>query len=205
MGAAARAHRHGALAAAFRQADPGDRRRARHTAGKGERDLGVAGAMSPRRCSRGCAAGAERTRDAVCCFSATSAPALRSGEIVMFDRSWYNRAGRRGGDGLRRAATSTEVPASRPRCVERHLVDDGLILFKYWLAVDQEEQEQPSPSASGSAQALEAVANLTCSRGTSTPSTAARASAVFAATHAPRRRRGRWWSSSDQRRGRGRA
>ncbi|HEX5238718.1 MAG TPA: polyphosphate kinase 2 [Sphingomicrobium sp.] len=62
------------------------------------------------------------------------------GEIVLFDRSWYNRAGVERVMGF---CTSDEVQDflnATPQ-FERHLVDDGMLLFKYWLCCDQEVQE----------------------------------------------------------------
>jgi polyphosphate kinase 2 len=64
-----------------------------------------------------------------------------AGEIVLFDRSWYNRAGVEKVMGF---ATPDQVDAFL-RAVpvfEQMLVDDGIRLFKYWLSCDQEEQEQ---------------------------------------------------------------
>jgi polyphosphate kinase 2 len=61
------------------------------------------------------------------------------GEIVIFDRSWYNRAGVE-----RVMGFSTETQAKRfLRLVplfERAIVDDGIVLVKYWLEVSEEEQ-----------------------------------------------------------------
>lgn len=64
-----------------------------------------------------------------------------AGEIVLFDRSWYNRAGVEKVMGF---ATEAQVSAFLDvvPAFERLLVDDGLILFKYWLTCDQDEQEQ---------------------------------------------------------------
>lgn len=63
------------------------------------------------------------------------------GEIVLFDRSWYNRAGVEKVMGF---ASETQVEAflDAVPTFERMLVDDGLLLFKYWLTCDQEEQEE---------------------------------------------------------------
>ena len=64
-----------------------------------------------------------------------------AGEIVLFDRSWYNRAGVERVMGFctedQAEAFLEAVPA-----FERQLVDDGILLFKYWLACDQEQQEK---------------------------------------------------------------
>ena len=64
-----------------------------------------------------------------------------AGEIVLFDRSWYNRAGVERVMGY---ATSAEVEAflAAAPVFERLLVDDGVLLFKYWLCCDQEKQEE---------------------------------------------------------------
>jgi polyphosphate kinase 2 len=63
------------------------------------------------------------------------------GEIVLFDRSWYNRAGVEKVMGF---ATDDQVTAFLDQApkFEKLLVDDGILLFKYWLTCDQEEQEE---------------------------------------------------------------
>ena len=63
-----------------------------------------------------------------------------AGELVLFDRSWYNRAGVERVMGF---CTDAEYERFLVECpiLERGMVDDGILLFKYWLAVDQEEQE----------------------------------------------------------------
>ena len=64
-----------------------------------------------------------------------------TGEISLFDRSWYNRAGVEPVMGY---CTADQVEAFL-RAVpefERHLVDDGVLLFKYWLCCDQDRQEE---------------------------------------------------------------
>ncbi len=63
------------------------------------------------------------------------------GELVLFDRSWYNRAGVEKVMGF---CSDDEVGAflkAAPE-FEKHLVDDGILLYKYWLCVDQERQEE---------------------------------------------------------------
>ncbi|RDC58862.1 Polyphosphate kinase [Alteripontixanthobacter maritimus] len=59
----------------------------------------------------------------------------------MFDRSWYNRAGVEKVMGF---ASNEEVARflNEAPCFERMLVDDGILLFKYWLATDQDRQEE---------------------------------------------------------------
>jgi polyphosphate kinase 2 (PPK2 family) len=64
-----------------------------------------------------------------------------AGEIVLFDRSWYNRAGVERVMGY---ASEDQVRAflAQAPAFEKLLVTDGLLLFKYWLTCDQEEQER---------------------------------------------------------------
>jgi len=63
-----------------------------------------------------------------------------AGEIVLFDRSWYNRAGVEHVMGFCSDVEYVRFLAECP-IFERGLVNDGILLFKYWLAVDQAEQE----------------------------------------------------------------
>jgi polyphosphate kinase 2 len=63
------------------------------------------------------------------------------GEIVLFDRSWYNRAGIEKVLGF---CTPEEHRRFLQQCpvFERQLVDDGILLVKYWFSVSDEEQER---------------------------------------------------------------
>ena len=64
-----------------------------------------------------------------------------AGELVLFDRSWYNRAGVEKVMGFASDAQVTSFLREAP-LFERMLVDDGILLFKYWLCCDQEQQEK---------------------------------------------------------------
>jgi polyphosphate kinase 2 len=64
-----------------------------------------------------------------------------AGEIVLFDRSWYNRAVIEPAMGFCSKAQYKAFMAAVP-AFEKLITDDGIILLKYWLAVDQEEQEE---------------------------------------------------------------
>lgn len=64
-----------------------------------------------------------------------------AGEMVLFDRSWYNRAGVEAVEGFADKHQVRAFLAAAP-AFERLLIDDGIILFKYWLCCDQAEQEQ---------------------------------------------------------------
>ena len=69
---------------------------------------------------------------------ATRLPA--PGEIMLFDRSWYNRAGVERVMGFCSEQQAIDFLAAVP-AFEKGLVDDGILLFKYWLCCDQEQQE----------------------------------------------------------------
>ena len=60
-------------------------------------------------------------------------------EIVIFDRSWYNRAGVERVMGFC-SEKDVEVFLTNAPWVERAMVDSGVILLKYWLEVSQDEQ-----------------------------------------------------------------
>ncbi len=64
-----------------------------------------------------------------------------AGEIVLFDRSWYNRAGIERVLGFCTAAEYYRFLQQSP-IFERLLIDDGIILIKYWFSVSDEEQER---------------------------------------------------------------
>ena len=62
-----------------------------------------------------------------------------AGEVVIFDRSWYNRAGVERVMGFC-TPEQTERFLEQVPAVERAMVDSGIILIKYWLEVSPEEQ-----------------------------------------------------------------
>lgn len=64
-----------------------------------------------------------------------------AGELVLFDRSWYNRAGVEKVMGFATDSQVQEFLQQAP-AFEKLLVDDGILLFKYWLCCDQAKQEQ---------------------------------------------------------------
>jgi polyphosphate kinase 2 len=63
------------------------------------------------------------------------------GEMVLFDRSWYNRAGVERVMGFCSEEEYREFMRSTP-AFERILIGSGLILVKYWLSISDEEQER---------------------------------------------------------------
>src|SRR5258706_3639840 len=62
-----------------------------------------------------------------------------AGEIVIFDRSWYNRAGVERVMGFCDEAQARKLLQAVP-LVERGMVESGNLLLKYWLEVSEEEQ-----------------------------------------------------------------
>jgi polyphosphate kinase 2 len=64
-----------------------------------------------------------------------------AGEIVIFDRSWYNRAGVEYVMGF---CTPEQHKAFLELCptVEQYIVDGGIILIKYWMEVGKKEQQR---------------------------------------------------------------
>ncbi len=64
-----------------------------------------------------------------------------AGEMVLFDRSWYNRAGVERVMGFCTEEEYTEFLRSCPE-FERMLVRSGIILIKYWFSVSDKEQER---------------------------------------------------------------
>ena len=113
----------------------------RDTAGKGGAINAVLSDLNPRQC-RTVALGKPSEREAGEWYFQRYIEHLPSaGEIVLFDRSWYNRAGVEKVMGF---ASEEQVAAflAQVPVFEKQLVDDGILLFKYWLATDQAEQEE---------------------------------------------------------------
>ena len=63
------------------------------------------------------------------------------GEIMLFDRSWYNRAGVERVMGFTGETRVRNFLKAVPE-FEKALVDQGILLFKYWLCCDQAKQEK---------------------------------------------------------------
>jgi polyphosphate kinase 2 len=113
----------------------------RDTAGKGGVIAAIAETLNPRQCHV-VALGKPSERERTQWYFQRYVPYLpAAGEIVLFDRSWYNRAGVEPVMGFCTPAQTTAFLAQTPQ-FERLLVDDGVLLFKYWLTVDQAQQEE---------------------------------------------------------------
>jgi len=113
----------------------------RDTAGKGGAIKAVSEHLNPRQC-RVAALPKPTDREATQWYFQRYASHLpAAGEMTLFDRSWYNRAGVERVMEYCTQADYTAFLQQAPQ-FERMLVDDGILLFKYWLCVDQAEQEQ---------------------------------------------------------------
>ena len=113
----------------------------RDTAGKGGAIHTVSDPLNPRQC-RIVALSKPSDVEKTQWYFQRYVPHLPSaGEIVLFDRSWYNRAGVEKVMGYASDAQVEAFLRDAPR-FERMLVDDGILLFKYWLATDQDKQEE---------------------------------------------------------------
>ena len=113
----------------------------RDTAGKGGVIDAIAEHLNPRQCHV-VALPKPSDREATQWYFQRYVPYLpAAGEIALFDRSWYNRAGVERVMGF---ATAVQVKAflAQAPAFERLLVDDGIVLFKYWLSCDQAKQEE---------------------------------------------------------------
>lgn len=112
----------------------------RDTAGKGGAISAVARDLNPRQCRTVALPKPTEGELGQWYFQRYVAHLPTAGEIVLFDRSWYNRAGVEKVMGY---ATEEQVEAflKAAPAFEKLLVDDGILLFKYWLATDQEQQE----------------------------------------------------------------
>ena len=113
----------------------------RDTAGKGGAIGAIADKLNPRQC-RIVALGKPSVAEQSQWYFQRYAEHLPSaGQIALFDRSWYNRAGVEKVMGFCTPAQTKAFLAAVP-AYEKMLVDDGILLFKYWLCCDQEKQEE---------------------------------------------------------------
>ncbi|GAB7555080.1 polyphosphate kinase 2 [Novosphingobium sp. 11B] len=113
----------------------------RDTAGKGGAIKAVSGQLNPRQCRTVALAAPSEREQGQWYFQRYVDHLPAKGEIVLFDRSWYNRAGVEKVMGY---ATEDEVDAflRHAPTFEKMLIDDGILLFKYWLSCDQDKQEE---------------------------------------------------------------
>jgi polyphosphate kinase 2 len=113
----------------------------RDAAGKGAAIKCIAEPLNPRGCrvvALGKPSDTERTQ---WYFQRYVAHLPAAGEVVLFDRSWYNRAGVERVMGFCTQEEYTEFLRSCPD-FERMLIRSGIMLLKYWFSVSDEEQER---------------------------------------------------------------
>ena len=111
----------------------------RDTAGKGGTIKAITERVSPR-VFRVVALPAPTERERSQMYLQRYVPHLPgAGDVVIFDRSWYNRAGVERVMGFCTKEQSKQFLQAVPD-VERAIVDSGVILIKYWLEVSPEEQ-----------------------------------------------------------------
>ncbi len=113
----------------------------RDAAGKGGAIKRISQCLNPRVC-RVVALAAPTERERTQWYFQRYVPNLpAAGEMVLFDRSWYNRAGVEQVMGF---CTQTEYMEFLQSCpeFERMLIRSGIILIKYWFSVSDEEQER---------------------------------------------------------------
>jgi len=113
----------------------------RDTAGKGGTIKRITELLNPRYC-RVVALPAPTDREkSQWYFQRYVAHLPAAGEIALFDRSWYNRAGVERVMGFCTQAEYDEFMRHCPQ-FERALIRSGITLVKYWLSVSDEEQER---------------------------------------------------------------
>ncbi len=113
----------------------------RDTAGKGGVIRAIAEPLNPRQVRTVALAKPTERERTEWYFQRYVAHLPAAGELVLLDRSWYNRAGVEKVMGYCTSA-EYELFLKQAPMFERMLVDDGILLFKYWLTVDQDRQEE---------------------------------------------------------------
>jgi polyphosphate kinase 2 len=113
----------------------------RDAAGKGGTIKRITQPLNPRVCrvvALGTATEREKTQ---WYFQRYVAQLPAAGEIVLFDRSWYNRAGV---ERVMSFCTDDEYHEFMRSCpeFERMIIRSGIVLIKYWFSVSDEEQER---------------------------------------------------------------
>jgi polyphosphate kinase len=113
----------------------------RDTAGKGGAISAIAETLNPRSCHVVALPKPTELEAGQWYFQRYVSHLPAAGEITLFDRSWYNRAGVERVMGYCTDEQYRLFLKQAP-VFERLLVDDGILLLKYWLTVDQAQQEK---------------------------------------------------------------
>jgi polyphosphate kinase 2 len=112
----------------------------RDAAGKGGVIKRISGPLNPRICKIAALGTPTDKEKSQWYFQRYADHLPAGGEIVLFDRSWYNRAGVEHVMGFCTEVQYQEFFRSCPE-FERMLIRSGIILIKYWFSVSDEEQE----------------------------------------------------------------
>ncbi|GAB5351691.1 Polyphosphate:ADP phosphotransferase [Qipengyuania sp. 483] len=113
----------------------------RDTAGKGGAIRAISEKLNPRQCHVVALGKPSEDEQGQWYFQRYVRHLPTTGEIVLFDRSWYNRAGVEKVMGFA-DPDQVEHFLDQVPTFEKMLVDDGILLFKYWLGADQAPQEE---------------------------------------------------------------
>lgn len=113
----------------------------RDAAGKGGVIKRITGPLNPRICRIAALGTPTEKEKSQWYFQRYVAQLPSAGEIVLFDRSWYNRAGVEHVMGFCTQEQYQEFFKSCPE-FEAMLLRSGIILIKYWFSVSDEEQEE---------------------------------------------------------------
>ena len=113
----------------------------RDTAGKGGSIDMISQNINPRHCKVVALSAPTPTEQGQWYFQRYMKHLPSRGELVLFDRSWYNRAGVERVMGYCTQKQAEDFLETTPE-FEKHLVDDGILLFKYWLCCSQAKQEK---------------------------------------------------------------
>jgi len=112
----------------------------RDSAGKGGVIKRITQRLNPRVCRVAALPAPNERERTQWYFQRYAAHLPAGGEIVLFDRSWYNRAGVERVMGFCNEADVEEFFRSVPE-FERMLVRSGIVLIKYWFSITDEEQQ----------------------------------------------------------------
>ncbi len=112
----------------------------RDSAGKGGAIKRITQRLNPRVCRVAALPAPNERERTQWYFQRYAAHLPAAGEIVLFDRSWYNRAGVERVMGFCTADEAEEFYRSVPE-FERMLIRSGIILLKYWFSITDDEQQ----------------------------------------------------------------
>ncbi|MEZ4908855.1 MAG: polyphosphate kinase 2 [Saprospiraceae bacterium] len=113
----------------------------RDAAGKGGTIKRITQSLNPRHCKVAALASPTEREKTQWYFQRYVANLPAAGEMVLFDRSWYNRAGVERVMGFCSEEEYWDFLRACPK-FENMLIHSGIILIKYWFSVSEEEQER---------------------------------------------------------------